>query len=124
MRPTIFTSKLAQIARDTGEPDLHIHIQNACRHQQAFCFSADDAVIVLRPRIKEGVPYVVIWLAISIGLQGLTTYLPTVQHLTRLMGGHWAEFYTVRKGFIRLARRLGFERQADKRGLMKFKILV
>ncbi|QKJ16231.1 hypothetical protein [Yersinia kristensenii] len=124
MLQTTFTSKLARIASDAGDPDLLIHVQDACRKKQAFCFSADDAVIVLRPRIKQGIPYVVVWLGISSGQQGLVKYTPEVQQLTRMIGGRWAEFYTARKGFIRIARRLGFERMPDKDGLMKFKIPV
>ncbi|WP_145500033.1 hypothetical protein [Yersinia bercovieri] len=124
MRQTTFTSKLARIASDAGDPELLIHIQDACRHKQAFCFWADDAVIVLRPRIKQGIPYVVVWLGISSGQQGLVKYTPAVQTLTRMIGGRWAEFYTARKGFIRIARQLGFERQANEDGLMKFKIPI
>ncbi|WP_145543903.1 hypothetical protein [Yersinia frederiksenii] len=124
MLQTIFDSKLARIASDAGDPELLIHVQNACRNKQAFCFSADDAVIVLRPRMKDGVPYVVVWLGISTGPQGLVKYTPEVQQLTRMIGGRWAEFYTARKGFIRIARRLGFKRLADEDGLMKFKITI
>ncbi|MGE4670474.1 hypothetical protein [Yersinia enterocolitica] len=124
MLQTTFTSKLARIASDAGDPALLIHVQDACRNKQAFCFSADDAVIVLRPRMKEGIPYVVVWLGISSGPQGLVKYTPEVQQLTRMIGGRWAEFYTARKGFIRIAKRLGFERMSDKDGLMKFKIPV
>ncbi|CNJ88791.1 Uncharacterised protein [Yersinia aldovae] len=124
MLQTTFISKLARIARDAGDPELLIHVRDACRKKQAFCFSADDAVIVLRPRMKEGIPYVVVWLGISNGQQGLVKYTPEVQSLTRMIGGRWAEFYTTRKGFIRIAKRLGFERMPDKDGLMKFKIPV
>ncbi len=124
MLQTTFDSKLARIASDAGDPELLIHVQNACRNKQAFCFSADDAVIVLRPRMKDGIPYVVVWLGISTGPQGLVKYTPEVQQLTRMIGGRWAEFYTARKGFIRIARRLGFERLADEDGLMKFKIPI
>ncbi|EKN4689899.1 hypothetical protein AXW37_06450 [Yersinia ruckeri] len=124
MLPIIFDSKLARVARDAGDPNLLLQIQDTCRNKQAFCFSADDAVIVLRPRIKEGIPYVLVWLGISNGQQGLVKYTPEVQNLTRMIGGRWAEFYTARKGFIRMARRLGFERLADEGGLMKFKIPV
>ncbi|MGL4486135.1 MAG: hypothetical protein ACRCUG_03900 [Yersinia sp. (in: enterobacteria)] len=124
MLQTILDSKLAQIASDIGDPDLLIHVQDACRKKQAFCFSAEDAVIVLRPRMREGILYVVVWLGISNGQQGLVKYTLEVQKLTRMIGGRWAEFYTARKGFIRIARQFGFERLADEDGLMKFKIPI
>ncbi|ARZ00815.1 hypothetical protein [Yersinia ruckeri] len=119
-----FDSKLARVARDAGDPYLLTQIQDACRKKQAFCFSAEDARIVLRPRLRDGVPYVVVWLGVSSGHHGLEKYTPQVQQLTRMIGGRWAEFYTARKGFIRIARRLGFERLADEGGLMKFKIPI
>ncbi|MEQ9721294.1 hypothetical protein ABQG65_08865 [Yersinia alsatica] len=124
MLRTTFTSKLAQIARDTGEPNLMLHIKHACHRQQAFCFSADDAVLILRPCVSAELSYVVVWLAISTSPNGMTRYLPTVRYLTRRMGGRWAEFYTSRKGFIRIAQRAGFMRMVDEGGLMRFKIPV
>ncbi|MBH3005960.1 hypothetical protein [Serratia ureilytica] len=115
---------LARVAKDSGDDELLNAIQNACREKQAFCFGADDARIVLRPRMKDGVPYVVVWLGVSTATDGLLRYTPRVQELTRMIGGRWAEFYTRRKGFIRVARRLGFVRLPDEDGLMKFRIPV
>ncbi|EOO7134526.1 TPA: hypothetical protein ACV8GI_005507, partial [Escherichia coli] len=52
-------------------------------------------------------------------------YLPEVKTLTRLAGGRWAEFHTARRGFIRLGKRLGFERMPDDEdGFMVFRIAV
>lgn len=113
-----------RIAEDVGEPDLITRIQSACRKKQAFCFGTDDTRIVLRPRSYYGIPYVVVWLGVSTRKDALAYWLPHVQELTRMAGGRWAEFYTARKGFIRVAQRLGFERQPDEFGLMKFKISV
>ncbi|HDL7691797.1 TPA: hypothetical protein PXP51_001581 [Yersinia enterocolitica] len=124
MHQTIFTSKLARILRDTQDLSLLLNIRHACRQQQAFWFSAEDAVLVLRPRVSDGMPYVLVWLAVSTRRKGLEHYLPTLQYLTRRMGGRWAEFYTVRQGFIRIARRVGFERMADEEGFMRFRIPV
>lgn len=115
---------LHRVAKDSGDDELLNAIQNACREKQAFCFGADDARIVLRPRMKDGVPYVVVWLGVSTATDGLLRYTPRVQELTRMIGGRWAEFYTRRKGFIRVARRLGFVRLPDEDGLMKFRIPV
>ncbi|MBJ2111357.1 hypothetical protein JFQ86_00815 [Serratia ureilytica] len=115
---------LHRVAKDSGDDELLNAIQNACREKQAFCFGADDARIVLRPRMKDDVPYVVVWLGVSTATDGLLRYTPRVQELTRMIGGRWAEFYTRRKGFIRVAKRLGFVRLPDEDGLMKFRIPV
>lgn len=108
----------------SGNKKLKNEIQDACRKKQAFCFGADDARIVLKPRSCDGIPYVVVWLGVSTSIDGLERYTPKVQELTRMIGGRWAEFYTARKGFIRKARQLGFERLPDEDGLMKFRIPV
>lgn len=115
---------LQRAISDAGGMPMLEEIQDACRNKQAFCFGADDARIVLRPRSRDGVPYVVVWLGVSTSLDGLDRYTPKVQELTRMIGGRWAEFYTARKGFIRKARQLGFERLPDEDGLMKFRIPV
>ena len=124
----MITSKLLELthraAIDSGSPELLIEIQSACHKKQAFCFMSDDSLIVLRPRMKDGIPYVVVWLGVSTRSDGLVRHTPAVQELTRQIGGRWAEFYTVRKGFIRIAKRLGFERKEDEGGLMKFVIPV
>lgn len=116
--------KILALAKRSPDQNLVADIQNACREKQAFCFGAEDARIVLRPRMKDGVPYVVVWLGVSTATDGLLRYTPRVQELTRMIGGRWAEFYTDRKGFIRVARRLGFARLPDEDGLMKFRIPV
>ncbi|MGM3172505.1 hypothetical protein [Dickeya lacustris] len=113
-----------QVGIDTNDEHLIEKIQNACRKKQAFCFGTEDTRIVLRPRSYHGIPYVVVWLGVSTKKDALAYWLPHVQELTRMVGGRWAEFYTVRKGFIRVAQRLGFERLPDEFGLMKFKIAV
>lgn len=116
--------KVLALARRSADKNLLTDIQDACRKKQAFCFGADDARIVLRPRMKGGVPYVVVWLGVSTATDGLVRYTPHVKELTRMAGGRWAEFYTERRGFIRVARRLGFVRLPDEDGLMKFRIPV
>ncbi|HEC8684645.1 TPA: hypothetical protein R4C62_004066 [Salmonella enterica subsp. enterica serovar Oranienburg] len=116
---------MQRVMVDTGNPELLSEIQDACSKKQAFCFGAPDGQLVLKPMVKDGVPYVLVWLALCIGQNGVERYLPEVQRLTRLSGGRWAEFHTTRKGFIRLARRLGFERMPDDEdGFMVFRIRV
>lgn len=116
---------LQRVMRDTGNPDLLNEIRDACRKRQAFCFGAPDGQLVLKPMVKEGVPYVLVWLGIGEGADSVARYLPEVQKLTRLSGGRWAEFHTRRKGFIRLGKRLGFERMPDDEdGFMVFRIRV
>ncbi|EBS1323999.1 hypothetical protein D6T51_07600 [Salmonella enterica subsp. enterica serovar Muenchen] len=116
---------LQRVMRDTCNPHLPEEIQNACRKKQAFCFGAPDGWLVLKPMLSDGIPYVLVWLGICEGHDSVARYLPEVKTLTRLAGGRWAEFHTARRGFIRLAGRLDFERMADdENGLMVFRINV
>lgn len=75
---------LQRVMRDTGNPDLLNEIRDACRKKQAFCFGAPDGQLVLKPMVKEGVPYVLVWLGIGEGADSVARYLPEVQKLTRL----------------------------------------
>lgn len=105
-------------------PDQMNEIDKAVSRGDACVFGNDTERIVLRLRLKDGVPYVVVWLGLSVSQDGLLRNTPEVKKLTRAVGGRWAEFYTRRKGFIRISRRLGFERLPDQDGFMKFKIPV
>ncbi|MCW2484847.1 hypothetical protein J5069_02940 [Candidatus Symbiopectobacterium sp. NZEC127] len=115
-------SLIERVAKDVGETNLLDRIQDACRKQQAFCFGTEDTRIVLRPDSMCGTPYVLVWLGVSTRKDALAHWLPHVQELTRMAGGRWLEFYTARKGFIRVAARLGWERLPNEEGLMKFRI--
>ncbi|EBY1954698.1 hypothetical protein HAZ28_004767 [Salmonella enterica] len=116
---------MQRVMRDTGNPDLLNEIRDACRKKQAFCFGAPDGQLVLKPMVKDGIPFVLVWLGICTGQNSVVRYLPEVKKLTRMAGGHRAEFHTRRKGFIRLGKRLGFERMPDDEdGFMVFRIRV
>lgn len=116
---------MQRVMADTGNPNLLSEIQDACRKKQAFCFGAPDGQLVLKPMVKDGVPYVLVWLGICEGYDSVARYLPEVKKLTRMSGGRWAEFHSTRKGFIRLSGRLGFERMPDDEdGFMVFRIQV
>ncbi|EDR5175886.1 hypothetical protein CEH78_001788 [Salmonella enterica] len=122
---TTLERRMQRVMADTGNPNLLNEIQDACRKKQAFCFGAPDVQLVLKPMVKDGIPYVLVWLGICDGCDGVARYLPEVKKLTRMSGGRWAEFHTTRKGFIRIGKRLGFERMPDDEdGFMVFRIGV
>lgn len=105
-------------------PEQMDEIADAVESGKAMIFGNDTDRIVLRLRLKDGVPYVVVCLGVSVSNNGLDRNTPIIKKMTRDVGGRWAEFYTVRKGFIRIAKRFGFERLPDVDGFMKFKIPV
>lgn len=117
-----FSSLIQRVADDVGEPQLLENIQSACRNKQAFCFGDEDTRVVLQLKQRAGEKYMLVWLGISRGTGSLEKFNPIVSELTRAAGAGWFEFCTTRRGFVRVAGRLGFSRLPDDElGRMWFK---
>lgn len=118
-------SALHDIARQCSDPNLPRDIHEACLTKQAFLFVRDRAGWVLKPMTQDGIPGVLVWAAWSERTDGLLTYSDEVQFLARTIGARFLRFHTARKGFIRIAPRLGWQRQADDAdGLMVFELTL
>lgn len=117
---------MQRVVRNSRNPEFMNEVKDACLKKQAFCFEAPDGFLVLRSVLSaDGIPYVLVLLGVCTGSNSVERYLPEVRTLTRLAGGRWAEFHTARRGFIRLGKRLGFERMPDDEdGFMVFRIAV
>lgn len=75
--------------------------------------------------IRGNPRHMIIWLGISVRTDGLLRHTETMRKLAADLGCKWFEFYTKRKGFIRVASRFGFERMPDEDdGVMKFRLMV
>lgn len=69
--------------------------------------------------------HVVVWLGISVAQDGLLRHTENMRKISAALGCGWFEFYTKRKGFIRVASQFGFERMPDEEdGVMKFRLMV
>lgn len=67
----------------------------------------------------------VVWLGISVAQDGLKRHTDSMRKIAAELCCNWFEFYTKRKGFIRVASQFGFERMPDEEdGLMKFRLMV
>ena len=118
-------SILHQISTSCGEPNLTQEIYEACLNKQAFLFVRDRAGFVLKPMLEDGIPYVLVWAAWSERHDGLQEYTELVKRLARQIGARWLRFHTVRKGFIRIANRYGWQRKADDAdGFMVFEMTL
>ena len=111
---------LQKIAIQCGEPDLPERIHDACLNQQAFLFVRGDDGFVLKPVVVDGVVEVLVWA--GWGSNGAPArHIDEVKRLARLIGARRIRFHTVRKGFLRVAPRIGFECSgADELGRMVF----
>lgn len=120
-----YSKMINSIGEAVNEPHLLEDIQSACRNKQAFCFGDDSTRVVLKKQKRDGVTFILVWLGLSTGSRALEKFNPIIAEFTRQAGGKWFEFCTVRRGFIRVASKLGFERLSDDdKGRMWFKRMV
>ena len=106
-------SHIRDISISCGEPDLRERIYQACLNKQAFLFVRDRAGWVLKPIADDGIPGVLVWAAWSERTDGLNEYTEFVKFLSRKIGARFIRFHTVRKGFIRVASKYGWQRKDD-----------
>lgn len=111
---------LRRMMTETLEPDLPTQVCNALQQRRACLFVRGDDGFVLRPVLDGQVLGVVIWVGWGQG-GAPARHLPEVCQLARRVGARWLRFHTARRGFLRVAPRLGFVRLPDdESGLMVF----
>lgn len=113
---------LSRIARSTGDPGLHSKLQDAIRNRVAFLFVRGGDWFVLRPVVEGGIGGVIIWVGCGSN-NAPERHLDECRRLARMIGARWLRFHSTRKGWMRVAPRLGFVRKADDGdGLMVFQL--
>lgn len=113
---------LNRIASDTSNPRLSSELQDAIRNRVAFLFVRCEDVFVLKPVVEQGITGVLVWVGWGDG-GAPDRHLPEVKRLARLIGARWLRFHSARKGWLRVAPRMGWVRQPDDAdGLYVFQI--
>ena len=113
---------LGRIGKSVGEPNLPSSIASACLQKQAFLFVRGADGFVLKPLAEDGVIGVLVWVGWGDG-RAPARHLPEVTRLARLIGARWLRFHSVRKGWLKVAPRMGWVRQPDDAdGLYVFQI--
>ncbi|MFQ2147425.1 hypothetical protein ACK33U_02250 [Aeromonas jandaei] len=103
---------IARIASDAGSPNLSSELQDAIRNWVAFLFVRGSDGFVLKPVSDAGITGVVVW--VGWGARGATErHLPEVKRLARMIGARWLRFHSVRKGWLKVAQRQGWQRRPD-----------
>ena len=121
-RINLLMSILHQIAKDCGEQNLPQEIYEACLNKQAFLFVRGDDGFVLKPQAEDGVIGVLVWVGWGDG-GAPERHLPEVKRLARLIGARWLRFHSARKGWLKVAPKMGWVRQPDDAdGLFVFQI--
>ncbi|MFB2863088.1 hypothetical protein [Aeromonas sp. MdU4] len=97
-------------------------IANAIQERRAFLFVRGDDGFVLKPLAENGVTGVLVWVGWGTG-GAPERHLPEVKRLARMVGARWLRFHSARKGWLKLAPRMGWVRQQDDAdGLYVFQI--
>ena len=113
---------IARIASDAGNSNLPSELQDAIRNRVAFLFVRGDDGFVLKPQAEDGVIGVLVWVGWGDG-GAPERHLPEVKRLARLIGARWLRFHSARKGWLKVAPRMGWVRQPDDAdGLYVFQI--
>lgn len=113
---------IARIASDAGNQNLPSELQDAIRNRVAFLFVRGDDGFVLKPVSEQGTTGVLVWVGWGDG-RAPERHLPEVKRLARLIGARWLRFHSARKGWLKVAPRMGWVRQPDDAdGLYVFQI--
>ena len=120
--PVLMLSPISRISRDTCNPALPAELQDAIRKGMAFLFVRGADGFVLKPVVEQGITGVLVWVGWGDG-GAPERHLPEVKRLARLIGARWLRFHSARKGWLRVAPRMGWVRQPDDAdGLYVFQI--
>ncbi|WP_421221830.1 hypothetical protein [Aeromonas enteropelogenes] len=113
---------IARIAHDTSNLAISTELQDAIRNGVAFLFVRSADGFVLKPLVEEGVTGVLVW--VGWGEEGAPKrHLPEVKRLARLIGARWLRFHSSRRGWLRVAPKMGWVRQPDDtEGLLVFQL--
>ncbi|MGL4752346.1 MAG: hypothetical protein ACRCXB_08025 [Aeromonadaceae bacterium] len=103
---------LHEIAKRMGELGLPEKIIDACRNKQAFLFMRGTDGFVLKPEIVGGEVEVLVWVGWGSG-GAPARHIEECKRLACLIGAVRLRFHTRRRGFLRVAPRLGFVRVLD-----------
>ncbi|WP_429151431.1 hypothetical protein [Aeromonas hydrophila] len=120
--PFLMFSPISRIASDTRNPTLSAELKDAIRNRVAFLFVRGADGFVLKPVVEQGITGVLVWVGWGDG-GAPERHLPEVKRLARMIGARWLRFHSARKGWLKVAPRMGWVRQPDDAdGLFVFQI--
>ncbi|MGY3959547.1 hypothetical protein [Aeromonas popoffii] len=105
-------ASIDRIASDTRNPNLSTELQDAIQNRVAFLFVRGADGFVLKPVVERGVTGVLVWVGWGDG-GAPGRHLPEVKRLARLIGARWLRFHSARKGWLKVAPKMGWARQPD-----------
>ncbi len=100
-----------------NDPELYTSIDKACSNEWAFLFLAPDGFCVLQPRHQRKTSYIDVVIAFSHGGNAMQSYLPLIIKLAKQGTAEFIRFYTIRKGFEKIAPRFDWQKAGYHRNL-------
>jgi len=91
------------IGSKANDHELYTNIDKACSNEWAFLFLATDGFVILRPRHQQQTHYIDVSAAYCDSGNALLKYQQHIINLASCGNAKYIEFYTVRKGFNRIA---------------------
>jgi hypothetical protein len=101
-----------RIASDTGNPDLSAELQDAIRNRVAFLFVRGADGFVLKPVVEQEITGVLVWVGWGNSCAP-ERHLPEVKRLACMIGARWLRFHSARKGWLKVAPKMGWVRQPN-----------
>lgn len=106
-----------EIALKSNNPELYTTTDKACSDERAFLFLSPDSFCVLQPRHQRQTTYLDIVIAHSNCGDAMSIHLPFIVMLAKKGAAEYIRFYTVRKGFERVAKKHGWGKYGYHRNL-------
>lgn len=106
-----------EIGVKANDTELYNHTDKACSNEWAFLFLAPDGFVVLQPRYQRQINYIDVTIANCTTCNAIPTYLPALVILAKQGKAEFLRFYTVRKGFDKVALKNGWHKVGYHRNL-------
>ena len=115
---------LERIISDTGSQQLAEEIKEAIKNGTAFSLVRDHDGFFLKPVIDDGLTWGIVCMVWCIG-NARQRPLQVENNMLRDVGARWLRFHSPRKGWLRVAPRLGWVRQPnDTDGFFVFQMML
>ena len=102
--------EIDKIGVKANDPKFYTYIDKACSNEWAFLFLSPGGFVVLQPRQQREVSYIDIVAAHCIEGDAIPKYLSFILTLASKGKAQYLRFYTVRKGFDKVALKHGFNK--------------
>lgn len=110
-------ARIDEIGAIANNPELYTDIDKACSNEWAFLFLAFDDFVILQPRYQRQTTYLDVTVAYSTKGNAILNYMPLLTMLAKKGAAQFLRFYSVRKGFDKVAPKHDWQKVGYHRNL-------